>query len=218
MGVDGLAVESSYQAILDLIENGKLLPGHKINEMEFAEELEVSRNTLREAFRLLRQHDLVVHKPYKGVYVKHFQEQEVEELYEFRRIVQVAALRAADVESQKSKVVVDQLEKIIAQAKVEVTKKQWFQVAILNGRFHQGLFDLADNPRLSRLGEEILIQMRLIFLGYGSPEFIHVPFVERNEGILKTLKTKGTAEAAHALDYYLDQSLIALRQSVDNRA
>ena len=51
------------------IFDGQFEPGTRLAEVALAEELGISRNTLREAFRLLAHAGLVVHLPNRGVFV-----------------------------------------------------------------------------------------------------------------------------------------------------
>ena len=48
---------------------GEFAPGTRLSETSLAELLGVSRNTLREAFRVLSQQGLVEHVPHRGVSV-----------------------------------------------------------------------------------------------------------------------------------------------------
>ncbi|WP_373847532.1 GntR family transcriptional regulator, partial [Delftia acidovorans] len=49
--------------------DGAWEPGQKLSEASLSESLQISRNTLREAFRLLTKEGLLVHEPNKGVSV-----------------------------------------------------------------------------------------------------------------------------------------------------
>jgi len=56
--------ESVIEQIMDLIKNNELKPGDKLPpERELAEKLSISRNSLREAFRVLESRGLIKSKP-----------------------------------------------------------------------------------------------------------------------------------------------------------
>jgi len=62
--------EDIIQQIIDNIEEKKLLIGDRLPpERDLAEQLGVSRSTLREAFRVLEQQDIIVTKPGGGRYI-----------------------------------------------------------------------------------------------------------------------------------------------------
>lgn len=77
------------------IDQGVLTPGTRLPEVALAEELGVSRNTLREAFRVLMQDGLVDHIPNRGVFVHTFTKSDVEDIYAYRTFIEVAAIRSA---------------------------------------------------------------------------------------------------------------------------
>src|SRR3954454_19720284 len=75
------------------ITEGALPPGAQLSELELTEVLEVSRNTLREAFRLLTHEGLLVYKLHRGVFVPELDERDVIDLYRLRRVLEVDVIR-----------------------------------------------------------------------------------------------------------------------------
>lgn len=74
------------------IITGEMKPGQKINELELAEELAISRPPLREAFRLLENHGLVENIPRKGAYVTKLSLHNYEELTQIRMMIESFAI------------------------------------------------------------------------------------------------------------------------------
>ena len=70
------------------IADGKLPPGTKLREEAVTAAFSVSRNTVREAFRLLAHERLVEHALHRGVYVRTVTPDDVRSLYRTRRLVQ----------------------------------------------------------------------------------------------------------------------------------
>ncbi|TFB08929.1 FadR family transcriptional regulator [Candidatus Atribacteria bacterium MT.SAG.1] len=63
--------ESAIEQIMSLIKNNKLKPGDKLPpERELAEKLSISRNSLREAFRVLESRGIIKSKPGGGRYIR----------------------------------------------------------------------------------------------------------------------------------------------------
>lgn len=63
--------ESVIEQIMDLIENNELKPGDKLpSERELAENLSISRGSLREAFRVLESRGLIKSKPGGGRFIR----------------------------------------------------------------------------------------------------------------------------------------------------
>ncbi|MBM7335098.1 GntR family transcriptional regulator, partial [Alloalcanivorax marinus] len=65
------------------IVRGELAPGTKLPEAELAKSLDVSTNSLREAFRLLEKRHLIELQPRRGARVCEVTESEVRDLYDF---------------------------------------------------------------------------------------------------------------------------------------
>ena len=65
------------------IIRGELAPGERLPEQELSRELDVSTNSLREAFRLLEKRHLIEHQARRGARVREVTEDEVRDLYDF---------------------------------------------------------------------------------------------------------------------------------------
>jgi len=70
------------------IINGDLSPGQKLNEIEFAYNLNISRGPLREAFRLLENDGLIISIPRKGCYVTELSLEDCIEIFQIRKMVE----------------------------------------------------------------------------------------------------------------------------------
>jgi DNA-binding GntR family transcriptional regulator len=80
------AVSLSEQIANHLAEEiilGHLAPGERLPEAELAKQLDVSTNSLREAFRLLEKQHLVELQPRRGARVCQVSDQQVRDLYDF---------------------------------------------------------------------------------------------------------------------------------------
>ena len=61
--------ERSAELIRQKITQGEFAPGQRLSEQALADSLGISRNTLREAFRMLTKDGLVKHAQNRGVFV-----------------------------------------------------------------------------------------------------------------------------------------------------
>ena len=71
---------------------GELVPGQRLSEAALSESLDISRNTLREAFRVLTQEGLLKHEPNRGVFVSVPDMASIIEIYRARRFIECQAL------------------------------------------------------------------------------------------------------------------------------
>ena len=95
------------RALLQLCQEGDLLaeplevprpelfPGQRLSEAAFSDRFDVSRNSLREAFRLLTKDGLLRHEANRGVFVAVPSMASIIDIYRVRRMLECGALRQA---------------------------------------------------------------------------------------------------------------------------
>lgn len=85
--------EQIADGLTRMIMTGEMAPGTKVKETVIAARMGISRNTVREAVRLLEQGGLVRHEMYKGTVVVSPSASELNDLYAARMALEVAAVR-----------------------------------------------------------------------------------------------------------------------------
>ena len=88
-------IDSVYSQLRDLILSNALRAGQKLVDRDLAEQLGVSRTPVREALGRLAMMGLVEARSRRGYYVKQYTAEEMTDLYEFRKILEVSAARLA---------------------------------------------------------------------------------------------------------------------------
>src|SRR6266540_6918369 len=78
------------------ITDGRCQPGSRLREEHIARALNVSRNSVREAFRLLVHERLLAYELNKGVFVRTLSASDVVDLYRIRRLLECGAIRGSD--------------------------------------------------------------------------------------------------------------------------
>lgn len=206
-------VGQAAERITKMVLDGELHPRQKLNEVDFAAKLGVSRNSLREAFRLLIRDGLLVYRSHRGVFVRSYEPSEIRDLYAFREFIENAALAKYHAEDALSDYVVRQMLTITEASEKGQAEQDWTEVAKRNTEFHLAIFSLSGNQRVVQLGRDILIQSKLIFMDSGHPESVHGPFVARNKEIAVMLEA-GEIEIAQQLlaDYLVDSRDIMVRR------
>ena len=74
--------EQIAQQIAEQIINGELVEGERIQEMRFAQELDVSRGSMREALLLLERTHLIAIYPHRGAVVSEMSAHQIEALFD----------------------------------------------------------------------------------------------------------------------------------------
>ncbi|NIH82029.1 DNA-binding GntR family transcriptional regulator [Amycolatopsis viridis] len=185
------------------ITEGYFEPGSRLSEEAIGGALGVSRNTLREAFRLLTHEKLLVHELNRGVFVRRLSVEDVIDLYKVRKLVECAVLREIDSPpGDKLRAV----EAAVADGEDAKKRQAWRELGTANIHFHQALITLAGSPRVDELVRGLLAELRLVFHVMADPQPFHEPYLERNREILDRLRTGDGAAAERLLAAYLDDA------------
>ena len=88
-------IDSVYARLRDLIISNELRGGQKLVDRDLADTLGVSRTPIREALGRLTVMGLVEARSRRGYYVRQYTADQMSDLYEFRKILEVNAARLA---------------------------------------------------------------------------------------------------------------------------
>ncbi|GAA5154813.1 MULTISPECIES: GntR family transcriptional regulator [Amycolatopsis] len=185
------------------ITEGHFPPGTRLSEEAIGGALGVSRNTLREAFRLLTHERLLVHELNRGVFVRMLSEADVADLYRLRKLVQCSIVR--EVQSPPG----DRLAPVAAAVEAgeaAAARQSWRELGTADIHFHQALCTLAGSPRVDELMRGLLAELRLVFHVMADPQPFHEPYLARNRQILQALQRGHGNEAERLLREYLDDA------------
>ena len=84
-----------YRSLRHRILSRELLPGERLNEVELAESLNMSRTPVREALARLTNYGLVTTAPRRGASVRRLSHQDVVDLLDMREALECLAVRLA---------------------------------------------------------------------------------------------------------------------------
>ncbi len=191
------------EILRERIIEGGLPPGTQLAEHAVAEALGVSRNTLREAFRLLAHEGLVVHEPHRGVFVRTPDADDVRDIYRTRRLVECAAVGDLSHAPEDG---VAEIRAVVTGAQTAAAEQRWSDVGTADLKFHSAVVALAGSRRLNDMMRRVLAELRLVFHMMADPHRFHEPYVDRNDEIVTLIERGRTAEAADALSAYLDDA------------
>ena len=208
-GLTGLSVDRSSaaeqvaDAMRGLIRQGQVRPGQPLPEASLASLLGMSRNTIREAFRLLSADGLVVYQVHRGVEVRRLAEADIADIYTARRVLEAAALR---VPSEPEPARLEALRDAVDTAAAAAERGDWTQVATSNLVFHQRIVELLGSPRIDGFFAGMLAQLRLAYASIADEAGYFGPYVAENRHLYELIADGRRAEAARELERYLDRS------------
>lgn len=184
------------------ITSGELTPGEKLSEITLSDTLEISRNTLREVFRILTQEGLLIYQPNRGVFVSIPDMASIIDIYRVRRLIECDALRY----SYPIHPAINKMQQFVNQAKNYQKQQDWHGVGTCNMNFHIAIVELSDSPRLFKQYQLISAELRLAFGLLNDAKLLHAPYIAKNEQILSLLMDGKAQEAAMVMEEYLDIS------------
>ncbi|MEU3187324.1 GntR family transcriptional regulator [Streptomyces sp. NPDC006923] len=184
------------------IAEGYFPPGERLSEDAIGKALGVSRNTLREAFRLLTHERLLVHELNRGVFVRVLAVGDVEDIYRTRRLIECAVVRGL----AGPPFALSGLEKAVAEGERAANEEIWKGVSTANIHFHRELVALAGSARTDELMRGVLAELRLAFHVVDDPRGLHEPYLLRNGQLLESLRSGDREGTERMLARYLDDS------------
>ncbi|QLJ01568.1 GntR family transcriptional regulator [Streptomyces sp. NEAU-sy36] len=185
------------------VADGYFPPGTRLSEDSIGGALGVSRNTLREAFRLLTHERLLVHELNRGVFVRVLTVEDVEDIYRTRSLVECAVVRGLGEPPYPLRGMAD----AVAEGEKAAAEDDWKTVGTANIHFHQELVALARSERTAELMRSVFAELRLAFHLVDEPRRLHEPYLSRNRQILRALQAGDRRAAETLLETYLADSL-----------
>ncbi|KGN37772.1 GntR family transcriptional regulator [Knoellia subterranea] len=196
------------------ISQGRILPGAQLREEQIAAALGVSRNTVRESFRLLGHERLVEHALHKGVFVRTIGPDGIREMYVTRRLLEPLGLG----EIVASRETLAALDAIVAEAEQAAETGDWESVGTGDIEFHRRLVAAAGSVHVSSMFDGLLAELRLAFLQLPDREALHEPFLRRNRTLVDLLGRGDVKGARNELEEYLTAAETALLAVVTTTA
>ena len=183
------------------LAEGVLLPGTRLTESTIAEDLGVSRNTVREAFAELASERLVVRHPNRGVFVASLEAGDIHDVYTVRRVIEVSAIRGGG-----SAETVAAVRAAVEEGKIAAAANDDEGLGTANQHFHKAIVALAGSRRLNTIMAQVLAEMRLFFHKATMDAHFYSGYLKDNEEICVALEAGRLDRAAELLLAYLDRS------------
>jgi DNA-binding GntR family transcriptional regulator len=146
--------EELANTIRQMIVDGVIAPGSRINEVHLARDLGVSRTPLREAIARLVREDALVTVPRVGAFVRPLTVEEFDQIYPIRALLDPEALRLAGLPSRQH---IDRLERLNARIHT-VTDPD--TIIALDDEWHLLLIDECPNMVLIELIQRFMCRTR----------------------------------------------------------
>lgn len=209
--------EHVHAHLAERILSLELSPGTALTEQALAAAYDVSRNTVREALRLLEADGLVRHHRHRGAAVAEPTAEDVDDLFAARRAVELAAAEsAARAAVRTGGGTLAELDDALAAMDGAAADGDGRAAVDADMAFHRGLVTLAGSPRLDRFYASLQSELRLalVALDRARPE----PHKAVEHRRLRDLAAAGDADGlAAAVRDHLDAAAADARSVFDGR-
>lgn len=198
--LSGAVAEQLEQMIVE----GILQPGERINESYLSNTLQISRAPIREACRKLAQYGIIENRTGKGSYVRQVNLKEAAELYELRGVLD--ALAAEQASQRASAEGLQTLHDLVEQMRVFAAEHASTEYFATNLRFHYQIVQLSANESLIDLYEVVFKKLSLFRQKTLSrPERLAASLAQ-HEGIFAAIRDKQTELAAKLARSHVEEA------------
>lgn len=155
------AKESAFNQLQQWIIDGTLQPGEKLNDVELADALGVSRTPIRESLQLLEVQGFVKMYPGKATQVTEVNKDSINDLLPPLAVLQALAAELAIPHLQEESLrELVQTNERFAQA---VRSKDYYSALKIDEEFHQIIVDIACNPYIHQIISSLQTHVRRLF-------------------------------------------------------
>lgn len=154
-----LSVADQVAAVVrQQILTGELRPGTLLQELQLSSSLGVSRNTMREAVRILCLEGLLLRNLHRGLAVAQLSLQDLQEIYQIRRMLELTAVKAA---VKPDPVMLGELKTAIEAYENAIQEGDFVRAVSSDLHFHSLLIRFLRNKRLEAFYQKAIGELRM---------------------------------------------------------
>ncbi len=192
-------------ALRDMIIEGELPAGERINETALYPRLGVSRTPLREALKALASEGLVDLVPNRGAIVCRFTLDAVTQMLEAIKVIETFAARAACERATTTEI--SEIQQLHQQMRRCYAKKDRLNYFKLNQDIHTGLVRAGHNDTLLAMHAGLQARLKRIrYIGNEAPKKWSGAMAE-HEAIMIALKARDGDALAEVVGRHMDETL-----------
>jgi DNA-binding GntR family transcriptional regulator len=150
----------AYDILKEAIIRGVLTDDEMVTERRAQEQFGISRTPFREAMQSLEAEGWVYSVPYKGSYVRPITLKDINDIFDLRLILESGIVEFA--QGRLDQVTLQKLESLVRSMRVSPDEQDDHQFMALDRDFHQMIYSLADNRRITAISDQISDLIRRI--------------------------------------------------------
>ena len=157
--ISRVSVADQVAAVLrQRILEGEFRPGTQVQELPLSSSMGVSRNTMREAIRILAIEGLLRRSLHRGAAVSQLSLLDVKEIYQLRRMLELPAVLAA---RHPAPDLMDDLHGAVEEYELAVKDRDWARAVTHDLQFHGLLIRFLGNKRLNSFYKNVICELRV---------------------------------------------------------
>ena len=184
----------------DMIVEGQLEPGVRIQEMELAQVLGVSRTPIREAIKVLASEGLVDMLPLKGAVVKQFSDKDAQDMLKVIAVLESFAVKQAKAASQAE---IDHILALHQKMQSHYKRKNRSEYFALNQKIHDSLIALSGNETLIALHAILSKRMRRIRFTGNTMQVNWDEAMQEHDSMMDALASKDFSRLAKIMEQHI---------------
>lgn len=201
-----------FNTLRNAILTGELSPGERLMEIKLADKLGVSRTPIREAIRKLELEGLVVNTPRKGAEVANISPEDLRDVLEVRRSLEVLAITLAC--EKMTEETLSLLHENIEEFKCSINTEAASDIASIDVSFHDIIYKATGNNRLIQILNNISEQMYRYRFEYIKNKAAWNRLVEEHINIYEAIKNRDKDLAVKSILLHIDNQERDIRKKM----
>jgi DNA-binding GntR family transcriptional regulator len=206
--------EQVAQRLRQMLVEGSIAPGAKLNERELCEALECSRTPLREAIKMLAAEGLVELLPHRGAVAVAMDERSVRDTFEV-----MAGLEALSGELAAQRVTDEELAEIRAmhyEMLAAYTRRDLSAYYRLNAQIHRAINTAARNPVLSATYDRINARLQALRFRSNQDGAKWAAAMKEHDQMIEALGQRDVAAMRQVLASHLQNKLAVVLEQLQD--
>jgi DNA-binding GntR family transcriptional regulator len=184
--------ERVYRQLLTAICEGRLPPGARLRQEELAASLDVSRQPIHHALRLLKKDGLAIDAGRRGLLVAPLESRHVEQLYQVRAVLDGLAARQTARSGRRLD------PSLIAAGRKAFAERSVGDMIAADMRFHEAIYAASGNPLIAESAGRHWHHIARAMGAFLGRSGARAPVWDEHEAILAAIN-RGDVEQAEAL-------------------
>jgi DNA-binding GntR family transcriptional regulator len=201
-----------YNNLLEAILSQQIKPGQHLVEQPLADQLSVSRISVREAIRRLAQDGLVEIIPLRGSFVVNLTAEDVKEIYHLRTSLECIAVEHIIHHYRPG--MLDVFDDILDEMRTIERNEDRLHGAAVDNHFHRTIMHLSGLKRTTQIWEQMSNQITLVIYNVSNYYPSITGFTERHTPLLEWIKAGDAPNAVGYLKEHIQEGSQHVRKAM----